>query len=427
MGELHERVGTRRRPVGARPSNKKSHRAQIVHPVTGAARWSLTARTHGDLAELVARARRIGHDFRTGKLTEQEALAACTLLQTGKPAPSARRVPTVREAWDAYVATIVHPHTRSKAGSVWKILDELVGDELVANLNDARLDTLVANLRRRGYAPKYIRNSIWAFLSAAVRHAKRAKVIAALPWDEFRPPRGRVTRRPSAARTLDDVNAIVRRARVWDENSRARGELDDLARRVIVLVLCGLRNGEGAGLGWDHVDLERGLLTIEHQALDQWRTHWPERTRPDFPTKNAKQRGPLVQRLHPDALAALVEQKGELERRGWYRPDGPVFPTRGGAWRNNANCIYPEDAKALAVEAGISHAARFVTHSYRHTFTSLELLSGGSARATQQRTGHASIAQLEQYAHGGELAPSAIGRLELDSSSGKTNLTEPPT
>ena len=383
-------------------------RWQGTNPITGA-RMSLEAKTAGDLAELVARARRIGHELRAGTLTEEQAHAQIAMLKSGRIALP--RLVRLRDIWPGYLATLTHPPTKAKAVSTWKILEPELGAELVAEIHDGRLDRAFATWTAKGYSSSYVTKTIWAFLAAAVTHAKRAKIIARLPWDEPRPPKVITKRRPSAATELEELAAIVAAAKVEDLLEEARGRLGDLARRVLVLCLCNLRSGEGAGLGWDHVDFARGLISIEFQALDQWRTHYPDKTRPDFKTKNAKKKGPLVMRLHPDALEALTEQKRALEARGWYREDGPVFPTKNGAWRLNANCIYPEDARRIAVAAGIPHAARFVTHSFRHTGASLEMGAGANPLATIKRTGHSTIRQLEQYGHTRDLPASAIPRL----------------
>jgi integrase len=404
----------------SRGGNAARHRWQGTHPVTGG-RWSLTAQTHGDLAELIARARRIGHELRAGTISLEQALARCDEL-VGRRAAIVARLITFGEAWRAYVETQVHPHTRSKLASVWKHHLSILDATPVASLTDAKLDELVATWLRAGLAPKYIRNTLWAFLAAAVRHAKRARRIERLPWDEFKPPRGVVRRRPAAATKPDHLAAVIAEARKDDALEEARGKLGDLHCRIGVLGLAGMRNGEGAGLGWDRVDFDADTITIEFQALDQWQKHYPEKTRPDIPTKNAKEAGPLVQRMHPDCRVLLLEQRERLKRLGWYRADGPVFPTAGGAWRKNANCIYPEDMKAIAIRAGVPNAARWVTHSLRHSFSTLELRGGGAPRDVQRRTGHASLAQLEQYVHDapGELAASAIGRV-LGGPTGKTS------
>jgi integrase len=397
----------------SRGGNASRHRYQGVHPVTGA-RWSLTAKTAGDLAELVARSRRIGHELRAGVLSPEQAMSACDELARGRA--NVARLITFGAAWRDYVATQVHPDTKSKLGSIWKHYLAPFDQTPCASFTDGKLAELVARWREAGLAPKYITHTIWAFLSAAIRHAKRSRKIERLPWDEFKPPRAIVRRRPAAATKTEHLARCIVVARGDDELEEARGHLGDMHRRIGVLCLSGMRSGEGAGLAWDHVDFDGDMLTIEFQALDQWQKHFPDKTRPDFPTKNAKTTGPLVQRMHPDVKRLLLEQREALRARGWYRDDGPVFPTRGGAWRKNANCIYPEDMKAIAIRAGIPNAARWVTHSLRHSNATLELRSGGIPRDVQKRIGHSTLRQLEQYVHdiagAASAIPSVLGELD---------------
>lgn len=389
---------------------RKRQRWWGTHPVTGA-RITISARTAGELAELVARVRYITHEYRVGRLTSGDASNDLALVQQGKPPRARGAALTFGDAWRAYEETIVHPHARSKLRGVWKLHLAELDKEPVTAFNNGRLDALIAGWTAKGLSPRTVRHTLWAFLSAAIRYAHRSRWIERLPWDNFQPPRAPVRRRPAAATELADFAALVALARGDDALDEEKGRLGDLARRILVLGLCGLRNGEGAGLGWDRIDFDADTITIDCQAIDQWQRYFPDKARPDFPVKNPRESGPLVQRLHPDARAALLEQREALRARGWYRPDGPVFPTRDGSWRKNANCIYPEDMKTLAVRAGIPNAARWVTHSLRHSTATLELLHGGAPRIVQRRIGHASLRMLEQYAHGGDGGPSAIPRV----------------
>lgn len=415
---------------------RRRYRCNVVHPITSKV-IKLEERTRADLEHAKDRFHELRDALRFGKLSPEAFGAQLELLRSGKLREHS--LPTVAEVWRAYVATVTHPSTKSKLGSAWKLLEPLIGSELVVALTDARLREFVAALEVQGYSSSYITKTCWAFLSAAVNHAKDARVIERLPWENFQPPRVvSVGQRPGAT-AIEHVAALALAAREEDEADRKRYEgatekqrkawrlspLFDFEERVTVLTLGGFRNGEGAGLGWDHCDFDRELLTIAVQALDQWRKHWPEKTRPDFPTKNAKtEGGPLVQRMHPDLKIALLEQRAKLEALGWYRPDGPVFPTYDGGWRRNGNCIYPEDLRRIAIASGIPNAEAWVTHSTRHSFTTLELAGLGDPKKVIGRTGHASIRQLEPYVHAEKAIASGIPR--LSGHLGKPKHEEPP-
>jgi integrase len=228
---------------------------------------------------------------------------------------------------------------------------------------------------------------------------------------------------------VDEATRVIAAAVAEDKARRTASEghaawmvayLHDLGPRTAVTLFLALRNGELAGLGWDDLGLDgpRPVARIRHQALDQWRTHYPDWRRPLAPPKGGRERTVLV---HPTALVALLAQRESLQARGWFRADGPVFPgnvgTRfEGTWRNNANGIPPATLKRLAAAAGLPFPDEWVTHSLRHSLATVESVSGADLRSIQTRTGHGSLRVLEDYIHartGRDLAPSAVPALPV--------------
>lgn len=290
-------------------------------------------------------------------------------------------------AWEAMERT-APPEHRAKLESVYRHQIEPFFPASIAlvDLSRARVARWHADLAREGYAPKTIRCAHWFLAAAYNRQAARGAVPRYPPWGELAPPRA-VPRRTARALTRAELEALLHAAD------------PDLARRIAVLALTGLRNAEAAALGWDHLDLERGTMTVSVQALDQWARLYPHHTRPSAPTKGRRAH---VQHLHPQARGALEAQRAALERAGAYRPDGPVFPERlpgggFGTWRKNGNTLTPNALATAARAAGLSW--RPTAHTLRHTFVSLELAGGLSALETQQRVGHASVRTTEAYAH----------------------------
>lgn len=379
-------------------------RSQVNHPSIAGQRLNLTARSPGHLYELKRHVDELARDFRFGRKTAQQVDRQLRGIVHGPLG--------VKVAWDAWYAA-VSPHAQAKARSTWTHMfaDALSEHTLLVEIDGGVLDDWQAAMIRKAYAPKTIRSAYW-LLAAAARRAIRSRLLDALPWGDWRPKKGGVVRRPEAACSVAELEAIVSVCLLEDAARWSRGRYADLANRAIVIALVGLRQGEAAALGWDHIDLERGEVDIEFQALDSWRVHWPHKTRPTFVVKNKRGHRQL---LHPSALEALRSQKAHLEKWGLYRDDGPVFPGRKGAWRSNANTIKPEKMKLIAKAAGVPNAERWVVHSLRHSFASLEVKSGSDLRSAQQRTGHASMRQLEEYVHAArELPASSIPALTMD-------------
>lgn len=329
------------------------------------------------------------------KLEQTVALVAGVLGRRRGPEP------TVRSVYDAWANTLSREAGcgLSKAQSVWRSHFERFGDLRVSELVAARLIEWERWARvDADYASKSIKDA-FEHMARAMRRALELGHIERLPWGSWKPPRA-VTRKPrEAARSLDEALTIVRLAFERDAVARKHGEFADLGRRVLVMLLCGLRQGEAVALGWDCVALDASppTLTVRYNALEQWQRHHPTWTRPMSPPKGRKSRTIV---LHEAAVAALRAQRDALDACGGYSATGPVFPMRHGhGWRTHNACIKPEAFKELVIKAGLPNPDGWCVHSLRHSFATLEHGHGADLRTVQARTGHASLEVLEGYIH----------------------------
>ena len=274
--------------------------------------------------------------------------------------------------------------------------------------------------RRAGemISPKTVRNA-YDLLRTAYGRAVAAGHLDAVPWEPgYRPPRVKAHAESvasrEACRTVDELRRLVRAAMEYDEKLQAKGRWSDMCARVFVVAMLGLRQGEAAGLGWDDLHIDDGShdCLIVHQAVDNWRHAHPDWTRPlDVPKSDR----PMFS-LHPRVVEFLRSHRRRLDDRGWYRPDGPVFPTigggaRGGQWRDKSELLKPDLFRELVRRAGLPSPERWVPHSLRHTYATLEGANAASLRDLQARTGHSSLKVLEGYMKsvGRGLIPSTIG------------------
>jgi len=269
-------------------------------------------------------------------------------------------------------------------------------------LTTARIQKLVADLAREGYAPATIRSTV-AFLQTAVRLAV-PDLLDAIPWGRVRLPSVGDSPR-EACRSMPEFEILCEIAHGYDERHLCGGfpRFSDAFVRVVVLGLTGLRSGEACALSWNDVNLEfPSRITVHRQVLQGAAVDG----KPTFgPPKGRKTR---VLALHPAAVAALRDQRALL--RLFELPAGdedPVFPTRGGGFRSDAIIMRPSMLRRLVKEAGFANPDRWTVHSLRHTFVTLETAgAGGDLRAVQARSGHASMAALSGYVHGlRELSP----------------------
>lgn len=365
-----------------------SFRTQIWNPLTGR-RTSITAPSP---IELLQRKAALGNLKREQKLGLRPMREIQRLAQ-GQIYGNL----TVFDVWDEWV--------KHKAGRWAKVARSTWAQRLAPTFGKMRAWEITEGMLiewqsrelRLGLAQKTISNA-FACLGAAYRLAVRAGKLDELPWGYWRPNRP-VELEREACRSVEEFELLVHAARERDGKNWSRGRYADLAFRVLVIGLCGLRQGEAAGLGWDLVQVDEDPLHIKvhWQATDGWHTEHPEWTRPREPPKGGKGR---ILALHSAAAAALIAQRKQLIARGWYRPDGPVFPAAGGAWRSQAMVIAPEALREIVVAAGLPNPEKWVTHSLRHTFATLEVVAhGGDLRTVQMRTGHATMAVLAGYLH----------------------------
>lgn len=169
---------------------------------------------------------------------------------------------------------------------------------------------------------------------------------------------------------------------------------------VIVGLRTGMRIGELRGLQWGDIDFDRRLVHVRRT----------DPGRPDMDSNAPKGNRPRVIPLTPDAIQALLAQRGRVAR---HAPRDWVFPG-AESWRAERNRVRTRSEGNCAEMMGrMAKAAKLgdeVTwHTLRHTFASWLVMRGVPMRAVQDLLGHASMKMTEIYAH---LAPGFVdGRM----------------
>jgi len=165
-----------------------------------------------------------------------------------------------------------------------------------------------------------------------------------------------------------------------------------------ILIHCGLRAGECAGLTWGDVDFKNRYLLI--------RRSWD---RKGFvgKTKNRKERKVY---LSDAAVASLKAQRAKLQeeflkKQAKSKEDGQenpktfseyVFPYRGGK-PHNMNNVRKRIFNRACEKAGLH---RRPLHATRHTFATLLLQQGESPVYVKEQMGHSSISvTVDIYKH----------------------------
>lgn len=147
-------------------------------------------------------------------------------------------------------------------------------------------------------------------------------------------------------------------------------------------------------MGWDHILFDNAPLAemrIWYRTRTGWRERNPNWKRPlDTPKMNKRR----TQNLHPAVVQVLQLHRERLERLGWYKPDGPVFPGRAGEWRTSSNIMTNPVFRKIVTLAGLPNPTKWVVHSTRHSFGTLEAqvaVATGDVKGFLERGGWSKI------------------------------------
>jgi integrase len=167
-----------------------------------------------------------------------------------------------------------------------------------------------------------------------------------------------------------------------------------------------MRRGEDAGLVWDDIDLDIGMLTVNWQLgiLD---------SKPTFKPRPKSKAGARTMALDPSTVDALREHRRRVRSatcRGGrsVRPARPVWqrsvPRAGVFTWEDGSLINPERLSAWfrrhCVEAGLPPIR---LHDVRHSYASAGLATATGwheVKVISERLGHANVAiTIDTYSH----------------------------
>lgn len=369
------------------------YRSQPRHPLTGRP-VSITGATEAEVMARLAELQRLKRDRMAGAPPEQIASDLGRRVLRPKP---------LSDRWQEFAAVHGASSGFTPRRSAWRTrIEPHFGRRVPAELSAVELGKWQTELRTR-YKQKSVIDAYWV-LAALVRQAIEAGELTQLPWGKWRPepadPGDRI-----GAGTWEEWQALVAAALAYSRRKWERGQYDDTFQAFVVMGLTGIRQAETAGLAWDCLDLEgeRQILTVRYQA----RRGWMRRTQDGRPRDLPKGKRRRSQVLHPTVAQVLSRHASELAHRGWYRFDGPVFPCRGGQWRQAGYVIRTSTMRAIVRAAGLEGADRWSGHSLRHTFCSLEANANTDLKAVALRAGHGDIRTTMGYVHAGRTLPSS--------------------
>jgi integrase len=227
-----------------------------------------------------------------------------------------------------------------------------------------------------GLAPQTVVH-LHRVLHKALKQAMRWGYVTRNVADAVTPPKGPHTE----ATALDEKQAVTLLRQM---------EGTDLHLPVLLALHTGMRSGEILGLHWRDVDLENAVLTVGTtlQSVDR------ELIMRE-PKSNAGRRRIPLMGATVEALKAHGSAQAEHIASGESYTDNDLV-----VCRKDGNPWHPSTFSAawIAARNKLGLSVRF--HELRHTHASLLIHSGASAKALQERLGHASAAfTLNVYGH----------------------------
>jgi integrase len=265
--------------------------------------------------------------------------------------------------------------------TVSKHLVPHLGTYRLQALDTASVETMLGELARDGLSPKSRRN-VHGILSKSLADAVRWRLVAS-----------------NAATGVELPRQAPPTPRAWTgeqlDRFLERSEFEPLRALWRFYAVTGCRRGEGLGLRWRDLDLDRGTATIVNQRAIAGGSVV------EGAPKTAA--GARTVSLDDDTVAELrahrVEQRAEYMKLG-IRPDHDLVftgPTGAGVWPQRVTARFRE----LCDELGLP---RIGVHGLRHTVATWMISHGMDAKLVAQHLGHAHVSvTLGLYTH---VAPS---------------------
>lgn len=392
--------------------SRKRYRRQLLHPVQNGPKPRYIYVT-GDTLEQIAAFRShfdqlrgaIKHGLRTAEDVEAEI---AKYEARREPVPLSKLAAKYMDPPDRLA-----PKTRANVQTFLRAAGRRLAHQDYRALTAPVVKAWVDDLQGKGLSLGYVQLQ-WRILRSIIGHALERGVIAACPWGIWS-PKIRGNRRKNdgeAARDVGELALLLDTARRIDEERRrvgskshggaAGGRAFLLEPRIAIAAFLGLHQGELAGLRWNDLDVEHGLVRIARQYDEQ-------------PLKTHARAAHL--RVLPELFEIFFLQALDLEARGLFAPDGPVFPCPSRStsdiarpYRAGGCVLETRELRAGVVRAGLPNPEGWTTTSLRRTFATLEDLgAGGDLVALAERTRHASVSSLLRYLRGRRRGPAEPG------------------
>jgi integrase len=283
----------------------------------------------------------------------------------------------------------VEPSTlKVDAGRLKRHLEPRWATVPIGSINRHDVKAWCAAMRADGVGPTTVQRCAH-LLSASLSAAVDAEIIDA---------------NPAARLKLPGSAKAQERFLTREEFTALREQMPTTMDQLVIDVAAytGMRPGEWAGLHWNRLDLERGIVRVV-EVFDE-----PGGQMKAYPKGKKVRDVPLT----PELVAALAEER---ERRGSLGGgcgvphavgkcrSSLVLTTERGSVLRNSN--WSPHWRAAVVASGIGHARPY---DLRHTYASWLLQAGVPLAEVGRLMGHVSVQTTAGYAHLAETPKASI-------------------
>lgn len=308
----------------------------------------------------------------------------------------------VEETWLPEVRSQLRPSTYESYARYLRLhVLPVLGERSLQSITGGMLTKLYQDLRESGLKDagkltdgkprglsvrtvRYVHTITGAALKAAVEHG----LIVRNPAQLAKPPK--------ATAVADGSERLATWTAGQVGNFLAAERDDRYGALWHFLFTTGVRRGEALGLGWRHLDLEKGTATIRRTLVDIEDANGDAPVWSDPKTKSGNRRIELDSGTVAVLRAVRAEQAAERLRLGaayvdfdlvFCWPDGrPYHPER-------VSRVFQSRAKRYGLPV-------IRVHDCRHTFATLALEAGVHPKVVQERLGHANISiTMDLYSH----------------------------
>ena len=265
-----------------------------------------------------------------------------------------------------------------------------IGHWNLQDVNPSLLDDLLHNLKRKDGSDKPLattsQQSVYNTLKSIFKYAKQKRLIKEDPMEGVSKPRNK----NEEARTLnvydfEEVSTLL--TLLEEEDSHWR-------MFMTLLIVGGLRRGEGLGLEWDKIDFENGLIDISQTIVNT-------RNGPHIKPPKSKTSNRLVS-LAPSVMDELKRFKIDWMKNKLLMGDKWTEHNRSWVFCNvDGTHFYPTTPSTWWKRFTDRTGFRYIRlHDIRHTSASLMIAQNIHAKVISERFGHSSIRiTMDTYGH----------------------------